>query len=161
MGSRRVGHDWSNLAAAAAKLTSGNAGDPGLIPGSGRSSVEGIGYPLVFLGFPGGSDGKESACNVGDLGLIPRLGSCLVAKLCLTLCDSMGLPGPSVHGISQARILEWIAISFSRGSSQSKDWTLCLKHYSLLLSHQGSIHENISLGQIYLINKIYSVFKGS
>jgi len=27
----------------------------------------------VFLGFPGGSDGKESACNVGDLGLIPRL----------------------------------------------------------------------------------------
>ena len=28
----------------------------------------------VFLGFPGGSDGKESACNMGDLGLIPRLG---------------------------------------------------------------------------------------
>ena len=68
-------------------------------------------------GFPGGSHGKESACNVGDLGLIPRLGSCLVAKLCLTLCDSMGLPGPSVHGISQARILEWIAISYPRGSS--------------------------------------------
>ena len=30
---------------------------------------------------------------------------------------------PSVHGISQARILEWVAISFSRGSSQPKDWT--------------------------------------
>ena len=29
---------------------------------------------LVFLGFPGGSDGKESACNAGDLGLIPGLG---------------------------------------------------------------------------------------
>ena len=29
----------------------------------------------VFLGFPGGSDGKVSACNVGDLGLIPVLGS--------------------------------------------------------------------------------------
>ena len=28
----------------------------------------------VFLGFPGGSDGKESTCNVGDLGLIPGLG---------------------------------------------------------------------------------------
>ena len=28
----------------------------------------------VFLGFPGGSDGKESACNAGDLGLIPGLG---------------------------------------------------------------------------------------
>ena len=33
------------------------------------------------------------------------------------------LPGFSVHGISQARILEWIAVSFSRGSSQAKDWT--------------------------------------
>ena len=32
------------------------------------------------------------------------------------------LPGSSVHGISQARILEWVAISFSRGSSQFRDW---------------------------------------
>ena len=30
----------------------------------------------IFLGFPGGSDGKESACKVGGLGLIPRSGSC-------------------------------------------------------------------------------------
>ena len=44
-----------------------NAGDPGLIPGSGRSPGEGIGYPtLVFMGFPGGSDGKKSDCTVGD-----------------------------------------------------------------------------------------------
>ena len=33
------------------------------------------------------------------------------------------LPGPSVHGILQARILEWVAIPFSRGSFQPKDWT--------------------------------------
>ena len=33
------------------------------------------------------------------------------------------LPGSSVHGILQARILEWVAISFSRGSSQPRDWT--------------------------------------
>ena len=32
-------------------------------------------------------------------------------------------PGSSVHGISQARILEWVAISFSRGSSQIRDQT--------------------------------------
>ena len=32
-------------------------------------------------------------------------------------------PGSSVHGISQARILEWVAISFSRGSSWPRDWT--------------------------------------
>ena len=33
------------------------------------------------------------------------------------------LPGSSVHGILQARILEWVAIPFSRGSSQPRDWT--------------------------------------
>jgi len=31
------------------------------------------------------------------------------------------LPGPSVHGILQARILEWVAVPFSRGSSQPRD----------------------------------------
>ena len=48
----------------------------------------------------------------------------LVAQLCLTLRDPMdcGLLG-SVHGIFQAKILEWVAISFSRGSSQPRDWT--------------------------------------
>ena len=45
--------------------------------------------------------------------------SCSVAKLCLTLCDPMDCspPGSPVHGILQARILEWGAISFSRRSS--------------------------------------------
>ena len=42
---------------------------------------------------------------------------------CLTLCDLVDT-GSSVHGILQARILEWIAISFSRGSSQPRDQTL-------------------------------------
>ena len=48
---------------------------------------------------------------------------CLVAQLCLTLCDPIdcSLPGSSAHGILQARILEWVAIPFSRGSSQTKD----------------------------------------
>ena len=49
----------------------------------------------------------------------------LVAKLCPTLCDPMdcGLPGSSVNGTLQARILEWVAIPFSRGSSWLRDWT--------------------------------------
>ena len=51
-----------------------NAGDPGLIPGSGRSTGKGRGYPLQFLGFPCGSAGKESTCNPGYLCLIPGLG---------------------------------------------------------------------------------------
>ena len=93
-----------------------NAGDPGLIPGSGKAAGEGKSYPLqyswaslvaqlvknppasrrpqfdfwirkihwrrerlptpVFLGFPCGSAGKESACTAGDLGSIPVLGRC-------------------------------------------------------------------------------------
>ena len=41
---------------------------------------------------------------------------CMRAPSCLTLCDPMDyrLPGSSTHGISQARILEWVAISYSR-----------------------------------------------
>ena len=43
----------------------------------------------------------------------------LVTQSCPTLCDPMDCspPGSSVHGTFQARILEWVAISFSRGSS--------------------------------------------
>ena len=46
-----------------------------------------------------------------------------VAQSCLTLCDLMAcsLPGSSVHGIFQARVLEWVAISFSRGFSRPRD----------------------------------------
>ena len=49
----------------------------------------------------------------------------LVAKLRLTLCDPMdcSLPGFSVHGLFQSGTLEWVAISFSRGSSPPRDWT--------------------------------------
>ena len=46
-------------------------------------------------------------------------------QLCLTLCDTMNcsLPGLSVHGILQARTLEWVATPFSRGHSHPKDQT--------------------------------------
>ena len=44
------------------------ARDPSLIPGSGKSAVEGIGYPLQYSwAFLVGSAGKESTCNAGDL----------------------------------------------------------------------------------------------
>ena len=48
-----------------------------------------------------------------------------VARSCPTLCDPMDrrLPGSSIHGIFQARILELVAISFSRRSSRPRDWT--------------------------------------
>ena len=49
----------------------------------------------------------------------------LVAQLCLTLYNSMvcSPPGSSIHGVFQTRILECVAIPFSRGSSWSRDWT--------------------------------------
>ena len=49
----------------------------------------------------------------------------LITQSCLILCDPMdcSLPGSSVRWISQARVLEWVAISFSRVSSQPRDWT--------------------------------------
>ena len=49
-----------------------------------------------------------------------------VAQQCLTFCSPMdcSFPGSSVHGILQARILNWVAVSSSRGSSRSRDQTL-------------------------------------
>ena len=49
----------------------------------------------------------------------------LVIQLCLTLCDPVDCSAPdfSVHGISHAKILEWVAISFSKASSQTSDRT--------------------------------------
>ena len=51
--------------------------------------------------------------------------SCEVAQSCPTLRDPMdcSLPGSSVHGIFQARVLEWVAISFSKETSQPRDRT--------------------------------------
>ena len=61
---------------------------------------------------------------------------CMYAKSlqsCLTLCDPMDCSpsGSSVHGILQARILEWVAIPFSGESSQPRDWAhiSCLLHW--------------------------------
>ena len=54
--------------------------------------------------------------------------ACYVLQSCLTLCDPMNcsLPGSSVHGILQARILEWVVISSSRRSSLTQGSSLCL-----------------------------------
>ena len=63
---------------------------------------------LSFDGFPGGSDGKESACNV-------RAAAAKSLQSCLTLCDPIegSPPGSPIPGILEARTLEWVAISFS------------------------------------------------
>ena len=66
----------------------------------------------------------------------------LFAQSCPVPCNPMdcSLPGASVHGIFQVRILEWVAISFSRGSSWSgiEPMSSALQACSLLLGHRGS-----------------------
>ena len=72
---------------------------------------------------------------------------CEVAQLCPTLCDPVdcSLPGSSIHGIFQARVLEWVAISFSRGILMSQGLNPDLPHCRQMLyrlSHQGSPGEH-------------------
>ena len=57
--------------------------------------------------------------------LYMNVSACVPVQSCQTLCDSMDCspPGSSVQGIFQARILKWVAISFSKGSSPARDET--------------------------------------
>ena len=74
--------------------------------------------------------------------------ACVCAQSCPTLCNPVDCSplGSSVHGIFQARILNWVAISFFRGSSWPRNWTSvscvsCIDRCVLYqLSHQGSPH---------------------
>ena len=90
-----------------------------------------------------------------------------VAQSCLTLCYFMdcSLLGSSVHGIFQARVLEWVAISFSRGSSQPRDltWVSCivgrhfhhLSHHSLYNFSQKSFEEHIIIPLLQMRKQRY------
>ena len=95
-----------------------------------------------------GSRGKESACNAGDQGSVPRLerslekgmgthSSVLVAQSCLTLCDPMDCspPGSSAPGILQARILERVAIPFSKGIFLTQESNLGVLNFRQILYH--------------------------
>ena len=68
--------------------------------------------------------------------------ACSVTQSCLTLCDSMDCnpPRSSVHGIFQARMPEWVAITFSRGSSRPRDRTQvsCVSWIGWLFTNEPS-----------------------
>ena len=80
---------------------------------------------------------------------------CLIPQLYLTLCDPMDYspPGSSVHGISQSKILEWVAISYSRGSSWFRDGT----HISWVSCIGSQIP--LSLSQWWCFHNVTNVLK--
>ena len=84
----------------------------------------------------------------------------LIPQSCPTLCDPMDsiLPGSSVHRILQAGILEWVAISFSRGSSWPRDWTPVsfiagrfFTVWATRVSRKGKVWTQIATPQMKLI----------
>ena len=93
--------------------------------------------------------------------VLPRSSkSCVYAQLCPTLCDPLDCspPGSSIHRISQARILEWVAISSSRGSFWPRDPT-CASWVTGMLSHWENPAQSHPLiipldGELYEINDI-------
>ena len=74
-------------------------------------------------------------------------------------------PDSSVHGISQARILRWVAVSFSRGSSQPRDWILISLHYSRFFTTEppGKPHLTCMVDIILLAQytKLFTNFIGT
>ena len=93
-----------------------NAGDAGLISGSGISPGEGNGSRLQY------------SCleNLMDRGALwATVHACQITSVVFNSVEPMDCspPSSSVHGILQAKLLGWVAISSSRGSSQPRDQT--------------------------------------
>ena len=65
-----------------------------------------------------------------------------VAQLCLTLGDPMdySLPGSSIHGIFQARVLEWVATAFSENSPGMDQNLKAMQHYSQQSSRENNLN---------------------
>ena len=84
---------------------------------------------------PASTGGGLRECHSAHTALLNAICCCWVAQPCPTLCNPMecSLSASSVHGISQARMLEWLAISFSRESSPTQGSNLHLLHCTWIL----------------------------
>ena len=121
MGLHRVRHDWSDLAVAAAAVCL-------CVPYFSCS----FGLYYNYLLYWAMSSLRATSRSV----VLPPFSKCLVGYLCAQqwcvfgcVCSVVSYPfqpSSSVHGIFQARILEWVAISFSRGSSWPRDQISCI-----------------------------------
>ena len=120
--------------------------------GARQSTVHGVAKSRTWLSdFTTGLGHHDF--TAAALGSIPDQGTKIpqseneVAQSCPTLCDPMdcSLPGSSLHGILQARVLEWVAISFSRGSSQPRDRTRVSwipgRHFNLWATREARFHK--------------------
>ena len=92
--------------------------------------VGAVKFEIHKAGWRRRNPGRSSCCSCApEAEFLPTQGTCVLCakslQSCPTLCKPMdcNLPGSSVHGILQAWILEWVAMPFSRGSSQPRDWT--------------------------------------
>ena len=89
-----------------------------------NTSQPGIGFDLKMK-FIVKIQNKSPRCITLQIQIVVMVKWSEVAQSCLTLCNPVdcSLPGSSIHGTLQARILQWVAISFSRGSSRPRDRT--------------------------------------
>ena len=119
---------WSGLPF----LSPGDLPDPGMQTGSLMSPELASSLPLVPPGKPNICTDVHIYVHTEYIGMAQielhyffKSAAAKSLQSCPTLCNFMdcSLPGSSVHGISQAGILKWVAISFSRGSSRPRDWT--------------------------------------
>ena len=105
-----LGNQMGFLDSSVGKESAWNAADPGLIPVLGRSTGEGIDYPLQYsCGFAG----KEYACIEGDLGSIPGLGrSPGEGKGCPL--QYSGLENCIIHGAAESDTTEWLSLQSNK-----------------------------------------------
>ena len=137
----------------------GDLPNPGIEPASPAMQADSL--PLSHWGSPIELvPSLEQRCSYFKYSSIKKESK--VTQSCLTVCDPMdcSLPGSSIHGIFQARVLKWVAVSFSRGSSRSRDWTqvylhyrqmlYCLSHCLLLRRSQNTWNASERIATIYI-----------
>ena len=128
--------------------------------------LPGFPVPSPFPGVCSNSRPLSQCCHPTISSFVGPSSSCLqsfpkwseIAQSCPTLCNPMDSspPGYSVHGIFQARILEWVAISFSRGSSQPRDqaWVSCIadRRFTIWASREATSFpksESFSMSRLF------------
>ena len=142
-------HEYMCIGGSEVKASACNVGDLGLIPGLGRSPGEGNGNPLQYSCLENPIDRGawwatvhgvvKSRTQLSDFTLLHmHMYVCVLSNSVMCdSCDPMdcSLPSSSVYGILQARVLECVAISSSRGSSQTRDQThvSCISRWVLYL----------------------------